>query len=293
MLGTVTAPKVFVIGGTHGDEMPGISTVKSIRAIAQRAPLSVEAIYGNAPAIVARRRYIDLDMNRISRSVADFKFDAQDAIRIKELYDRYSFSRTRVGIDLHTTESNTGVMPIIVRNSQFDYNINLAKAVKRGTDKPVRVLAPLLPTSGEPENLIPNICERHLGIEIGPVKHGEQDYSVAREMLGAVLSVNEHVSAGASEIADPIEVYTPVGAIIAKEGFSVKGDFVGEDFKALSPDTVVMSGRGEDVKAKDAISISLIGKLERGDLYPVFIGEPVYLTEEVKKVCVLCTKEEM
>ena len=273
--------------------MPGISTVKSIRAIAQRAPLSVDAIYGNIPAIAARRRYIDLDMNRISRSVADFNFSAQDAVRVKELYDRYSFSKTRVGIDLHTTESNTGVMPIIVRNGQFDYNINLAKAVQRGTDKPVRVFAPHTPSSGEPENLIPSICERHLGIEIGPVKHGEQDYAVAREMLGAVLSVNEHVSSGAPEIEASIEVYTPVGAIVAKEGFIVDEDFVGKDFESLSPDTIVMSSYTEKKKAKDVISVNLLGKLESGELYPVFIGEPVYLTEEVKKICVLCTKEEM
>ena len=64
---------VLVIGGTHGDEMPGISVVKSIRAIAQRVPVSIEAVYGNVPAINARTRYIDMDMNRISRTVSQYQ----------------------------------------------------------------------------------------------------------------------------------------------------------------------------------------------------------------------------
>lgn len=285
-------PKLLVIGATHGNEMPGIRVVKALQQRAQRKDIGIEAIYGNVKAMAARTRYLEMDMNRISRTVAN-KESNPDAQRAKELYTKYPCSSERIGLDLHTTASNTGIMPIIVRNDDFEFNINMAKAIQKQTSEPVRVFAPPLPPYGEPENLIPNICTKHLGIEVGPVPHGEDSLKAAIDMTLSVAAVKKHIESGANKISDTIGVYTPVGAIIAQEGFSVKETFVGKDFEALSPDTVVMSSGSTDKTALEVVPDRLKEKLLSKELYPVFVGEPVYLTEEVKKICVLCTKEEM
>jgi hypothetical protein len=54
-----------------------------------------------------------------------------------------------------------------------------------------------------------------------------------------------------------------------------------------------MSNGTDQKTASEVVGASLTESLEAGKLYPVFVGEPVYLTEEVKKICVLCTKEEL
>lgn len=284
--------RILVIGGTHGNEMPAIRAVRVLKDMAKRMDTGIDAVFGNLSAIHSRTRYIDMDMNRISRSVA-LTTENTDAKRARELYTKYPFSSERIGLDLHTTASNTGVMPIIVRNEDFDFNINMAKAIKLGSGEPVRVFAPPMPASGEPENLIPSMCTKHLGIEIGPVPHGEDSVSATLKMLGAVATVKSHQDAGFKDIPGEIEVYTPVGALLIEEGFKVADSFVGRDFEALKPDTIMLVSDDAEKTAMDIIAPAIRDSLESRELYPVFIGEPVYLTEEVKKVCMLCTKEEL
>jgi len=282
----------LVIGGTHGDEMPGIRVVEKLltNPTPRCSPVYVEL--GNKTAIAMNKRFTDKDMNRISKSDAQSS-STLDEKRAKELYEKYEYSPSRMVVDLHTTTSNAGVMLIAIEDSGFKHNINLAKHINACLNIEVNVFSPKIPEGTEPKNLMPNMSNKHLAVELGPVMHGQDDAVAANTMMDIVNIVTEYVDSGVLIGQDtPIPTYVPKGVIELPEGYEVAPDFMGTDYKELSHDTVVLTNGTKTIAAKDCVPEALQEKLMLGQLHPVFIGEAAYKNETPRKACILCVKED-
>ncbi|NQV35749.1 MAG: aspartoacylase [Phycisphaeraceae bacterium] len=127
---------ITIVGGTHGNELTGIKLIqkwRDNREIVARDHLTVNLEYGNPPAIKAKVRFIDEDLNRAFH-IKDLEaeptksWESRRAHEINELLGpKFNNPKAEVIIDLHTTTSNMG-NTIIVYNDPL--NLKMAKYIQ-------------------------------------------------------------------------------------------------------------------------------------------------------------------
>ena len=124
-----TIDKVFIVGGTHGNEKIGAYLVNNLKKelVKNQYSFPVETIIGNPKALRRKERYIDADLNRL------FKTTELENLNLST----YEHERARVlnnilgpkgdnnnfMIDLHTTNANMGLTIMTPQRNPFKLNM--------------------------------------------------------------------------------------------------------------------------------------------------------------------------
>ncbi len=127
-------PLVIAVGGMHGNELAGVNALKLLFEMLEDEPLinpdfefqgRIIGLYGNMAAIKAKKRFIDVDLNRqwtrenieqtLSTPIAELRSEQ------KELLDIYQTIKAEIKaykpskiilLDLHTTSAEDGIFSI-------------------------------------------------------------------------------------------------------------------------------------------------------------------------------------
>ncbi len=127
-------PLVIAIGGMHGNELAGIKALKLLFKMLEDEPLinpdfefhgRIIGLYGNMAAIKAKKRFIDVDLNRqwTRKNIEQALTKSPNARRAeeKELVDIFQTIKAEIKayqptkiilLDLHTTSAEDGIFSI-------------------------------------------------------------------------------------------------------------------------------------------------------------------------------------
>ena len=133
--------RVALVGGTHGNELTGITVVR--RAAAGHGPLAagpsgaeLEVMIGNPKAVQLGRRYVDRDLNRcfshadLAADLPDYEQQRARLIDARLGPKASEQRRVDLAIDLHTTTSRRGPTVIVREDDRTALQI-AALAVER------------------------------------------------------------------------------------------------------------------------------------------------------------------
>lgn len=183
--------RVMVVGGTHGNELTGVSAVKywqrSGESFDQFSTLKVDTCIANVKAAAENRRYLDRDLNRcfMFSELDDGSLIQYEECRAKaldQLFGRSAEQRADFVIDLHTTTSNMGSSIVVTERDPFIYAL---VAYLSGTVPDLKVYykdvsqaeSPYLISLGRVGGVL---------IEIGPTPQGLLRSDVYQKTLQAV-----------------------------------------------------------------------------------------------------------
>lgn len=113
------APRVVVVGGTHGNEFTGVYVIEQLQPekLQRDYPsLKVETLLANPRAHAASTRFVDDDLNRqfVLGARADGGYETERAKEIEEaIGPKGSSTAAEMVIDLHTTTANMGTTIIV------------------------------------------------------------------------------------------------------------------------------------------------------------------------------------
>jgi hypothetical protein len=125
-VGSQPGPLLILIGGLHGNEVPGVSALQHVFNRLYERPNNFRgraiAIRGNMAAIAHNQRYIDFDLNRIWDKHHFATIDKLNVVEyhelkeIKRIVDEATANRPERAylFDLHTTSAPT--IPFLVTN---------------------------------------------------------------------------------------------------------------------------------------------------------------------------------
>ncbi len=280
--------KILVVGGTHGNEMSGVQSVKNWlndttdKALSTMFSGDIEFALSNKMAIDKSVRYIDEDLNRL------FSIDNLETLRrqntllnneqsiAKSMNERYgpkTDPKTDLVIDIHNTTSNMGPTLIILEDNGF-YR-QLARYVKNQMPESVILFENNLPYSDF--GYLCTLGKRGIMIEVGPQPQGLLKSEIYHQTITMTHKVLEFVELYNSEQLNelpPVDAFHLASEVpypsIEVEGKQEKSAMIhpelySNDFKLLSKGQPCF-----ETFSKEVIS------WEGEDTYPHFIGEAAY-----------------
>lgn len=225
--------RVALIGGTHGNELTGVSAVR--RAAAGLGPLAggpasaeFETLIGNPKAVQLCRRYVDRDLNRCflhADLAADLPdYEQQRARSIDTVLGPKSSDHRRVdlAIDLHTTTSGLGPTVIVREDDQLALRL-AALTVEQVPG--LRIMTYLVddtsagevggPGATAGQDDYPFLVEsaaHGIEVEIGPIAQGvirAQTLAATEQIVAAIFDAVDAINAaqGQAAAARTVEVY--------------------------------------------------------------------------------------
>ncbi|NES01378.1 MAG: aspartoacylase [Okeania sp. SIO2F4] len=284
--------KLAIVGGTHGNEFTGIYLVKKFEKfpdLISRTNFETKTLLANPLGFELVTRYIDTDLNRC------FKVeDLENSTNLNYEESRAKFINQMLGpkgnpkfdflLDLHSTTANMGLTIVLVNNHPF--NLKMA-AYLSSVEPDVKVYSWINP--GVENSFLNSICERNLGIEVGPIAQGiiQADLFQKTEKLVQIsLDFIEHFNEGKlHHINGDIVVYkhlkvvdypkTEDGEIAAM----IHPELQGRDYQKLSPgEPMFLTFDGKTIYYQ-----------EKTPVWPVFINEAAYYE---KGIAMCLTKQE-
>lgn len=181
--GSATGPLLMLVGGIHGNETAGVQATERVFKQLNHEALRGELVglKGNLPALAARRRFIDYDMNRcwtpdhIARLQAEGPSQTsedQEVIDLLAWIDHYSAQShsARVLADLHTTSAQRG--SFVIAPEQY------------ARHPVVEVLS--IPIVSRIENFLPGTLMVHA------VQQGFVSFSFEGGQIGSIEAIDLH-----------------------------------------------------------------------------------------------------
>ncbi|PWA22744.1 hypothetical protein CCH79_00002152 [Gambusia affinis] len=175
------ARRVAIFGGTHGNEMSGVTLVNlwtQNSAEIQRKGLEIKPFITNPKAVEKCVRYVDTDLNRaftqenLSATGGDeLPYEVQRAQEINRMFGpKGSAEAYDVIFDLHNTTSNMGCT-LILESSKDAFNLQMMNYIKKAF-APASCLVllnehPLLKYSTSR-----SVAKHPVGMEVGPQPQG-------------------------------------------------------------------------------------------------------------------------
>ena len=277
--------EILIVGGTHGNELSGVTYVKNHLSNDQHADttqarfptLNLKWHLANQAAIERRTRYCEDDLNRqftpqklAEKNAASAEHEI--ALTLNEEYGPKGKSVTDLVIDIHNTTSNMGPTLILLESDEF--HRQLASFVKAKMPEAV-----ILVEDEKPFHEHKYLCtlgKRGVMIEVGPQPQGilrAQAYLQTQVMCEAILAFCEQFNHdGLRDERTPVEAFRlleevefpkdKLGAISAM----IHPDLQDKDFEALAKGMPMFLGF-------DGSLIQYEGELS---IYPHFIGEAAY-----------------
>nr|XP_040035940.1 aspartoacylase isoform X2 [Gasterosteus aculeatus aculeatus] len=175
------ASRVAIFGGTHGNEMSGVTLVNlwvKNSAEIQRKRVETKPFITNPKAVEKCSRYVDTDLNRaftpenLSAPAGDeLPYEVQRAQEINRIFGpKGSPEAYDVVFDLHNTTSNMGCT-LILESSKDHFNLQMMNYIKKAI-APASCLVllnehPLLKYSTSR-----SVAKHPVGLEVGPQPQG-------------------------------------------------------------------------------------------------------------------------
>ena len=275
--------KVFIVGGTHGNEQIGAFLVENLskELVENQFSFPVETLVANPKAVRRKIRYIDSDLNRL------FRMD-----ELKKL-DRSSYENERarvinhmIGpkgdnnnflIDLHTTNANMGVT--IMTPQQSTFQLNLLNYIAERVDN-VNIYFSKMSNDRPSLNSVTN---GSFLIEVGPVVNNTLQadvYFVMKDLVYHALEFIDKHEVGELALNTKLELegYQSAGAIPypRDEEGNILGmihpSIQGQDLKKVikKGDPIFKLFTGEDILFE-----------REGEYLMAFINESAYYVENV------------
>lgn len=284
---TVSIKQVLIVGGTHGNELTGIHTIKRFEqhpALIHRPSFDTSTVIGNPHATKDVTRYINKDLNRCfdASSWGPSSMSIYEMTRAKTLMEQYgphSKQPIDLVIDLHSTTSNAGLMLILDHLDPF--TLRLAAALQVKAPK-VKIYS--ASRSGREHDSLRALGRYRLGIEVGPIAHGtlhadlfQKTQTLIQQVLDYVEQHNTILSltnptSPQSPTPKVLTVYQYIGTIDYPK--NQHGDIIAmihpqrqfRDYEAVNPgDPMFLTFDGET-----------IGYTGKTPIHPIFINEAAY-----------------
>ncbi|KAJ8412423.1 hypothetical protein AAFF_G00127590 [Aldrovandia affinis] len=189
------ARKVAIFGGTHGNEMSGVTLVNmwiNNGAEIQRSGLMIKPLITNPRAVEKCTRYVDTDLNRAftpdnlsAPRNEDMPYEVRRAQEINQMFGpKGSPDAYDIIFDLHNTTSNMG-STLILESSKDDFNLQMVNFIKQAiAPTSCSVLLnehPLLQYSTSR-----SIGKHPIGLEVGPQPQGVLRSNIFESMRAIV-----------------------------------------------------------------------------------------------------------
>ena len=283
--------KVAICGGTHGNELTGVSLIRKWQADPRglkRQSFEAEPFLSNPRAVTENRRYIDQDLNRcfLVTDLADPTLSGYEQNRAKVINQRFG-PKGDAGydmlIDLHTTTANMGASLIIQREDAFGRKI--ASYISEAAPE----VALLAYTDADDYPFLAEIPESSIEVEVGPVPQGV----IRSEILQQTEKVVHH-------ILDYLDAYNRGAAPKTERTFSVFTFGPNVDYHRRSDGTIwsavhpdLQDRDYQPIEPGDPLFLTFDGETiyYRGEetMWPIFVNEAAYY----EKACAmtLCRKE--
>ncbi|MFT6269261.1 MAG: aspartoacylase [Alphaproteobacteria bacterium] len=277
-----TIKEVVISAGTHGNEMSGIQAITQwqtnqlpLNAIAPTTNIQLALV--NKPAVKARVRYIDEDLNRqfsFAKLNTPLSANAPNEAKVAHAFNaEFGPKGNAISdfcIDIHNTTSNMGPTLIVLENDEFHQQ--LARFVKSVMPESVILIEDYQPF--EEFGYLCSVAKKGVMVEIGPQVQGAlraEVYQQTLDMSFAILRFIEHYNARTLPTLAPVEAFRlgteiayPTNAEKQKTAL-IHPNLEGKDFLPLLPQQACfIDFNGNDI-------------LWEGELtYPHFIGEAAY-----------------
>lgn len=282
------ARRVAVFGGTHGNEMSGVTLVnlwmKNSTEI-QRKGVDTKPFITNPKAVEKCSRYVDTDLNRAFTAENlsapggdDLPYEVRRAQEINKMFGpKGSPDAYDVIFDLHNTTSNMG-STLILESSKDHFNLQMMNYVKKAL-APAGCLVllnehPLLKYSTSR-----SVAKHPVGLEVGPQPQGvlrSNIFDSMRQIIKHALDFIELFNEGVEFPPCTVEVFRVLervdyprdanGNIIAM----VHPNLQDCDWEPLNPGDPMF-------QTFDGKTIHFQGP---GTVYPTFINEAAYYEKQ-------------
>jgi aspartoacylase len=258
--------RLAIVGGIHGNEFIGVYLVRKFQKyphLINRNSFESLALLGNPKAILARTRYIDIDLNRCfigdnlpatkSSIYEELSYEELRAKEIQAILKSEDEEFVDVIIDLHTTTANMGICIIIGNIHPF----LLSLAAYLNTIHPL--VKVYIHQQARNSGFLRSLCQLGFSIEVGAVAHGTLDgelFKQTENLVYAVLDYFEDFNKG-------------------------KSPLIQNSFTVYRASGVVNYPRNED----GDLAAMIHPQLQFRDYQPLHSGDPLFLTFEGKEIC--------
>ncbi|WP_413173988.1 aspartoacylase [Anabaena azotica] len=252
--------RLAIVGGIHGNELIGVYLVKKFQKhphLINRNSFETVTLLGNPKAILARTRYIDIDLNRCFMgdnlpATTSSTYEELRAKEIQAILKPQNQESVDVIIDLHTTTANMGLC--IILGNMHPFLLGLA-AYLSAINPLVKVY---IHQQARNSGFLRSLCQLGFSIEVGAVAQGILDgelFKQTENLVYAVLDYFEDFNKGKTPlIQNSLNVYRASG--------------------------VVDYPRNED----GDIAAMIHPQLQFRDYQPLHSGDPLFLTFESKEI---------
>ena len=278
----LSAPKVLVVAGTHGNERNAPWLLEHWRRVPEsldRHGLELVLALGNPSAYADNRRYISRDLNRSFEPglLADGSCQQEEVRQARQLLDRFGAQGQEpcsVAIDLHSTTSAMGNCLVVYGRRPAD--LALAAAIQAALGLPIY----LHEADGAQTGFLVERWPCGLVIEVGPVPQGVLQPQICRQTqlaLEATLQALAQAAQGSLRLPQQLVVH----AHLASLDLPRQGD--GSPLACVHPDR---QGRNwQPLRPGEPIFVDPSGcpqpyqppaHLQGQTVWPVFINEAAY-----------------
>ncbi|XP_037543375.1 aspartoacylase isoform X1 [Nematolebias whitei] len=282
------ARRVAIFGGTHGNEMSGVTLVnlwtKNSSEI-QRKGVETRPFVANPWAVEKCVRYVDTDLNRaftpenLSAMGGDeLPYEVQRAQEINRIFGPKGSSEAYdVIFDLHNTTSNMGCT-LILESSKDCFNLQMMHYIKKAI-APASCLVLLNENPDLKYSTSRSVAKHPVGLEVGPQPQGvlrSNIFQAMRVILKHALDFIELFNEGIAFPSCTVEVFRVLeridyprdanGNIIAM----VHPNLQDCDWEPLNPgDPMFQTFDGQTIHYQGS-----------GTVYPTFINEAAYYEKQ-------------
>uniref|UniRef100_A0A8D3E2Z1 Aspartoacylase n=1 Tax=Scophthalmus maximus TaxID=52904 RepID=A0A8D3E2Z1_SCOMX len=285
------ARRVAIFGGTHGNEMSGVTLVnlwvKNGSEI-QRKMVDTKPFITNPRAVEKCTRYVDTDLNRAftpenlsALGEGDLPYEVQRAQEINRIFGpKGSPEAYDVIFDLHNTTSNMGCT-LILESSKDYFNLQMMNYIKV-TDIRLKSLLKasiqLVECCFTSVNIV--LCDWFIaGLEVGPQPQGvlrSNIFEAMRVILKHALDFIELFNEGVEFPTCTVEVFRVL------ERIDYPRDANGNIIAMVHPN--LQDGDWEPLNPGDPMFLTFDGKTLHyqgsGTIYPTFINEAAYYEKQ-------------
>lgn len=272
--------KIFIFGGTHGNEWTGVYVVKKYADFFKRKfpTLDLEFIFANPEAHELNRRFKDEDLNRAFQFLKEDRSHSSEHKKAKELQKK--LSQDCFIIDFHTTTSNMG--KTLILTSYDPLNLWISSEVSAAFED-----ARIIGSPDPHKKYLASQSIQSLMIEVGPVANGIIDPQVLEGSIALLDKILDSLSRVPTALTGKFDLYEEIEEIPfpLDEKKEIAGyihrELMGRDFHPL---------QGK-FKAFTLFSGEEIEHSSNEMVYPIFINEAAYYP--TRHAFTLCKKREI
>lgn len=278
--------RIYILGGTHGNEFTGAYIVNNWNAVFSKEFLntSIEIIpmLSNKKAFLEKKRYVDRDLNRsfAQEDLKNINLCSYEDNRAKVINSIIGPKKNNSSfiIDMHTTNASMGIT--LMTSTRDIYKLNLIKYI---TDNLENVKVIFTDDEDTDRPFLNSISKNNLLIELGGIANNILRHDTFEKMTNIVRLTIEYLNKiqnGSVKIQKNIKTFA----------FSI----VKEVKFPLDNNGNIMAMIHKDIQDKDYIKKidkttnifrlfdgTVLTLNEEGEYYMSFINESAYYTEKI------------